>query len=110
MHGPDSQKVFNENTTMNMNVFQAAADLKDAHVIFTLKTRGPVKVGANGLCFDGDGNLWIAFWGAGQVRCFSPAGVHLATVEVPAHTRTVPWLCEASLYEEIAPRTATTGR
>lgn len=41
--------------------------LKDPHVIFTLKTRGAVKVGANGLCFDGDGNLFIANFGDQEI-------------------------------------------
>ncbi len=36
---------------------------------------------------DTDGNLWVAVGGAGQVRCFSAAGEHVATVEVAApHT------------------------
>lgn len=38
----------------------------------------------DGLCVDTDGNLWIAIWGTGQVRCYSPAGNQLATVEVAA--------------------------
>lgn len=38
----------------------------------------------DGLCADADGNLWIAIWGGGQVRCFSPAGDQLATIEVAA--------------------------
>jgi sugar lactone lactonase YvrE len=41
--------------------------LKDPHVIFTLKTRGPVKVGANGLCFDGEGNLCVANFGDQEI-------------------------------------------
>mgnify|MGYP003587111446 CR=1 FL=1 len=41
--------------------------LKDPHVIFTLKTRGPVKVGANGLCFDGEGNLCVANFGDREI-------------------------------------------
>jgi sugar lactone lactonase YvrE len=41
--------------------------LKDPHVIFTLKTRGPVKVGANGLCFDGEGNLCVANFGDKEI-------------------------------------------
>jgi sugar lactone lactonase YvrE len=41
--------------------------LKDSHVIFALKTRGPVKVGANGLCFDGDGNLCVANFGDQEI-------------------------------------------
>jgi sugar lactone lactonase YvrE len=26
----------------------------------------------DGMCIDIDGNLWVAIWGAGQVRCYSP--------------------------------------
>ncbi|MBN3459725.1 SMP-30/gluconolactonase/LRE family protein [Mycobacterium sp. DSM 3803] len=41
----------------------------------------------DGMCVDVDGNLWIAIWGAGQVRCYSTTGKLLAVVEVPApHT------------------------
>lgn len=40
---------------------------KDKHVIFTLKTRGAVKVGANGLCFDGDGSLCVANFGDQEI-------------------------------------------
>lgn len=38
----------------------------------------------DGLCVDVEGNLWIAIWGAGQVRCYRPGGEHIATVQVPA--------------------------
>jgi sugar lactone lactonase YvrE len=38
----------------------------------------------DGMCVDAEGNLWVAIWGAGQVRCFSPDGEPLATVEVAA--------------------------
>jgi len=41
----------------------------------------------DGLCVDADGNLWVAIWGAGEVRCYTPAGERLATVSLPApHT------------------------
>jgi sugar lactone lactonase YvrE len=47
----------------------------------------------DGLCVDTDGNLWIAIWGAGQVRCYTPVGEHLATVAVPApHTSSVAFV------------------
>ena len=36
----------------------------------------------DGLCVDSAGNLWVAIWGAGEVRSFSPEGELLATVEV----------------------------
>ena len=38
----------------------------------------------DGMCIDTDGNLWIAIWGTGQVRRYSPAGAYMATVEVAA--------------------------
>lgn len=44
----------------------------------------------DGLCVDADGNLWLAIWGAGQVRCYSPGGEQLATVTVAApHTSSI---------------------
>lgn len=47
----------------------------------------------DGLCVDADGNLWIAIWGAGEVRCYTPAGERLATVDVPApHTSSVAFV------------------
>ncbi len=42
---------------------------------------------ADGMSADTDGNLWIAVWGAGQVRCHAPDGTVRHVVEVPApHT------------------------
>ncbi|MDQ1701278.1 MAG: hypothetical protein QOF57_530 [Frankiaceae bacterium] len=44
----------------------------------------------DGLCVDTEGHLWIAIWGAGQVRRYSPAGDLVGVVEVPApHTTSV---------------------
>jgi sugar lactone lactonase YvrE len=41
----------------------------------------------DGLCVDTDANLWVAVWGRGEVRRYSPAGDLLAVVTVPApHT------------------------
>jgi sugar lactone lactonase YvrE len=40
------------------------------------------------MCTDAAGNIWIAIWGRGQVRCFTPAGEHVATVEVPSPNTT----------------------
>jgi sugar lactone lactonase YvrE len=36
----------------------------------------------DGMCADADGNLWIAIFGAGQVRCYAPTGDQLATIDV----------------------------
>jgi len=41
-------------------------------------------VSPDGMCADAEGNLWIAIFGGGQVRCYSPSGDRLATVVVPA--------------------------
>jgi len=38
----------------------------------------------DGMCVDAEGNLWIAIWGGGQVRCYSPSGALSAVVTVPA--------------------------
>lgn len=49
----------------------------------------------DGLCVDTDGNLWVAVWGAGEVRCYTPNGVHLHTVAVRApHTSSVAFVGE----------------
>ena len=47
----------------------------------------------DGLCADAEGNLWVAIWGGGEVRCYTPAGERLATVSVPApHTTSVAFV------------------
>ena len=38
----------------------------------------------DGMCVDAAGNLWVAFWGGGCVRSFSPSGELLAQVDVAA--------------------------
>lgn len=38
----------------------------------------------DGLCVDTDGNIWLAVWGAGQVRQFTPHGDVLSIVDVDA--------------------------
>ena len=42
----------------------------------------------DGLCVDADGNLWIAIWGGGEVRRYSPDGELTGVVEVEAPTVT----------------------
>lgn len=42
----------------------------------------------DGMCADSQGNLWIAMWGAGQVRCYSPMGQLVAIVDVAAPNTT----------------------
>jgi sugar lactone lactonase YvrE len=38
----------------------------------------------DGLAVDSEGCLWVAFWGGGAVRRFSPRGELLASIDVPA--------------------------
>jgi sugar lactone lactonase YvrE len=40
--------------------------------------------GPDGVAIDADGCLWVAVWGAGEVRRFTPAGVLDVVVRVPA--------------------------
>ena len=42
----------------------------------------------DGLCVDGEGNVWVAMWGSGEVRCYSAAGEQIATVDVAAPNTT----------------------
>ena len=38
----------------------------------------------DGMCIDGEGNLWVALWGGSGVACFDPrSGARLAKIEVP---------------------------
>jgi sugar lactone lactonase YvrE len=47
----------------------------------------------DGICIDSEGGLWVAVWGAGEVRHFSPAGELLDTVSVAApHTSSVAFV------------------
>lgn len=44
----------------------------------------------DGMTVDSAGNLWIAIWGAGEVRCYTPDGDQIATVQVgPPNTSSV---------------------
>jgi sugar lactone lactonase YvrE len=47
----------------------------------------------DGLCIDASGNFWLAAWGRGQVRCYSPAGGLLDVIELPApHTTSLAFV------------------
>ena len=47
----------------------------------------------DGLCLDASGNLWLAAWSQGQVRCYSPAGDLLDVIELPApHTTSLAFV------------------
>lgn len=38
----------------------------------------------DGICTDEDGNIWVAMWGLGEVRRYSPAGQCEGAIRVPA--------------------------
>jgi sugar lactone lactonase YvrE len=42
----------------------------------------------DGLCVDADGCVWVALWGAGQVRRYTPDGTLDKTISVPANLTT----------------------
>ena len=49
----------------------------------------------DGLCVDARGNLWVAVWGAGEVRSFDPDGQLVAVVAVPCpHPSSVAFVGE----------------
>jgi sugar lactone lactonase YvrE len=63
----------------------------------TMGTRSPFAVGAHfdGMTVDAHGNLWVAIWGAGEVRCFDPSGAPVPerTIRVAApHSSSVTFV------------------
>lgn len=63
----------------------------------TMGDPSPLVVGApfDGMTVDVQGNLWVAIWGAGEVRCFDPAGAPVPerTIRVAApHTSSVTFV------------------
>ena len=47
----------------------------------------------DGLAVDARGRLWIALWGSGEIRCFTPEGRLVTTVSVPApHTSSLAFV------------------
>lgn len=48
----------------------------------------PSPVTADGLCVDAEGRVWVAMWGAGEVRGFAPDGRQVAVVRLPVSAAT----------------------
>lgn len=42
----------------------------------------------DGMCVDEKGNLWIAIWGEGKIRCFSDRAAEIRRLDVPAPNTT----------------------
>jgi sugar lactone lactonase YvrE len=49
----------------------------------TIIAAGPGEGVPGGLAVDGEGNIWVAFWDGGEVRCYSQSGLLLSRVRLP---------------------------
>jgi sugar lactone lactonase YvrE len=66
----------------------------------------------DGMCADTDGYLWIAVWGAGQVRRFAPDGTPAGVIDVPSpHVTSIAFIQDdpglvviTSATEELTPQ------
>jgi sugar lactone lactonase YvrE len=65
----------------------AAGELGGARDLVRFPGEGPVP---DGLIVDGEGCLWVAIWGAGQVHRYAPDGELLAVLPVPTSQPTCP--------------------
>jgi sugar lactone lactonase YvrE len=52
-------------------------------VVGGFRPEAPAGAMPDGMCVDDDGALWIAVWGAGEVRRYTPAGALDAVVQLP---------------------------
>ncbi|CAN5557608.1 N/A [soil metagenome] len=86
---PDGSVMYSIDT-MRRTIFARPYDTAtgtagDRHTLVTLDDGYP-----DGMCVDVDGYLWVAVWGLGQVRRYSPAGELERVIDVPApHTSCV---------------------
>jgi sugar lactone lactonase YvrE len=67
---------------------QDSGDVGARRPVLTLTDAVP-----DGLCLDASGNLWLAAWSRGEVRCYSPAGDLLDVIKLPApHTTSLAFV------------------
>ena len=59
----------------------------------------PENLHPDGAVTDAEGNLWVAFWGAAQVRCYDAAGKCVRTVPAPAQNTSCPAFGGADLSD-----------
>jgi sugar lactone lactonase YvrE len=72
---------------LRYSVDPVTAGLTDATTFLYLDQGSP-----DGMTIDVDGNLWVAVWGGGEVRCYTPQGRLTHTVRVPVPQPTAPCL------------------
>lgn len=55
--------------------------LRNRRTLVTIEARVGMP---DGMAVDVEGNLWVAVWGSGTVRCYRPSGQLVTTITVPA--------------------------
>jgi sugar lactone lactonase YvrE len=82
---PDGTRMyFADSSTQAISIFDydvATAAIANRR---TLAIVDPADGVPDGLCVDCEGYLWVAIWGAGQVRRYTPGGAQVSVIEVPA--------------------------
>jgi sugar lactone lactonase YvrE len=82
---PDGTEMYlSDSGTATVDVFDFEADSGELGARRTIVEITDAGVAPDGLTVDDDGNVWVALWGGGAVRCYSPRGALLRTVPVPA--------------------------
>jgi sugar lactone lactonase YvrE len=79
---------FIDSPTYRVDVFDydvEGGEIANRRTLFELSRRGGLP---DGMTVDAEGLLWIAFWGAGAVRRYTPEGHLSAVIEIPASLAT----------------------
>lgn len=81
---PDSTLMYYIDTALGrVDVFDFDLDTAAVHGRRPLADI-PTSLGSpDGLAVDAEGCIWVAIWGSGEVRCFSPDGRHMRTLVLP---------------------------
>ena len=78
-----SRMLYIDTTTQRVRRFRVADEggLADPEVVVEID---PADGHPDGMCLDDEGFLWVALWGGGEVRRYSPTGEHVGSVRVDA--------------------------
>ncbi|OUE25007.1 L-arabinolactonase [Clavibacter michiganensis] len=78
-----SEMLYIDTTTQQVRRFRVTDEggLADPEVVVEID---PADGHPDGMCLDDEGFLWVALWGGGEVRRYSPAGEHVGSVRVDA--------------------------
>ena len=81
---PDGSEMYlSDSGTATIDRFDFDADTGEIAGRKTIAQITEPGVAPDGLTVDERGDIWVALWGGGQLRCYSPQGSVLATVPVP---------------------------